>query len=157
MLFILIGLSVQIGDLWSQLPWVLVAIAIVLVVRAVIVYAITLSLHRIRLRHGHILFWGGLRGGVAVAVALSLPGSLPGRHLILTMTFGVVLFTILVQGLTIETLARRLKLVPNRHVEASSAAARRLEALASGAMAQINLDGSGVSYWESWREAARAA
>lgn len=121
-LFILIGLSVRIGDLWAQLPWVLVAIAIVLVVRAVIVYAITLSLHRIRLRYGHILFWGGLRGGVAVAVALSLPGSLPGRHLILTMTFGVVLFTILVQGLTIETLARRLKLVPNRHVEASAAA-----------------------------------
>lgn len=113
-LFILIGLSVRVGALFSHIEWVVAAIIIVLAARAIVVYTVTLTLHRISLRHGHILFWGGLRGGVAVAIALSLPASLPGRGLILTMTFGVVLFTILVQGLTVEPLARHLNLLPPR-------------------------------------------
>lgn len=50
--------------------------------------------------------WGGLRGGISIALALTLPeGS--ARDLILTMTYGVVVFSILVQGLTLGRLARR--------------------------------------------------
>ena len=53
-----------------------------------------------------ILTWGGLRGGISVALALSLP---PGRHrdAIITVTYVVVLFSILVQGLTLSRLLRR--------------------------------------------------
>ena len=49
----------------------------------------------------HVLFWAGLRGAVAVAMALSLPADIPQRALLQEITFGVVLFTLLVQGSTI--------------------------------------------------------
>ena len=48
-----------------------------------------------------MLFWAGLRGAVAVAMALSLPADVPQRALLQEITFGVVLFTLLVQGTTI--------------------------------------------------------
>jgi CPA1 family monovalent cation:H+ antiporter len=50
--------------------------------------------------------WGGLHGGISVALALSLPPS-SVRDTILTVTYGVVIFSIIVQGLTIEWVARR--------------------------------------------------
>jgi CPA1 family monovalent cation:H+ antiporter len=54
-----------------------------------------------------ILTWGGLRGGISIALALSLPPS-PERDLILTVTYMVVVFSVLVQGLTLGPLIRRL-------------------------------------------------
>lgn len=110
-LFILIGLEVRVTVLWSSFRWVVAAIGAALLARALIVYLLVMVRRRLSLEHGHVLFWGGLRGGVALAVALSLPASVPGRGLILTLTFGVVLFTIVVQGLTIDPLVRRLGLV----------------------------------------------
>lgn len=110
-LFISIGLAVSITALLQNLGWVVLAIAVVLLARAVIVYPLTLALHRITLAYGHILFWGSLRGGVALAVALSLSRTMAHRFLIQTLTFGVVLFTILVQGTTVEALARRLGVI----------------------------------------------
>ena len=54
-----------------------------------------------------ILTWGGLRGGISVALALSLPhGS--QRDVILALTYAVVVFSILVQGLSIKTMVRRM-------------------------------------------------
>jgi monovalent cation:H+ antiporter, CPA1 family len=49
----------------------------------------------------HVLFWAGLRGAVAVAMALSLPADIPQRALLQEITFGVILFTLLIQGTTI--------------------------------------------------------
>ena len=46
----------------------------------------------------HVLFWAGLRGAVAVAMALSLPEDFPQRELLQQITFGIVLFTLVVQG-----------------------------------------------------------
>lgn len=54
-----------------------------------------------------IMTWGGLRGGISVALALSLPAS-PERQLVLALTYSVVLFSILVQGLTIERVVRKI-------------------------------------------------
>ena len=48
----------------------------------------------------HVLFWAGLRGAVAVAMALALPVSVPERTLLQEITFGIVLFTLIVQGTT---------------------------------------------------------
>ena len=48
-----------------------------------------------------VLVWGGLRGGISVALALAIPDN-PDKDLILAMTYGVVIFSIIVQGLTVQ-------------------------------------------------------
>ena len=59
-----------------------------------------------------IMTWGGLKGGISVALALSLPDS-EWKPLILTVTYIVVLFSIIVQGLTVAPFARRVGQKPN--------------------------------------------
>jgi monovalent cation:H+ antiporter, CPA1 family len=56
----------------------------------------------------HVLWWGGLRGALALALTLVIPPTLPLRDEIVVMTFGVVAFSIVVQGLTMPLLLRRL-------------------------------------------------
>jgi len=55
-----------------------------------------------------IMVWGGLRGGISVALALSLPAG-PHKNLILTITYIVVVFSILVQGLTVGPMVRGIQ------------------------------------------------
>jgi CPA1 family monovalent cation:H+ antiporter len=59
-----------------------------------------------------MLSWGGLRGGISIALALSLSEEL-SRELILHMTFAVVAFSIIIQGLTISPLVNKLMLASN--------------------------------------------
>ncbi|MEM9599629.1 MAG: cation:proton antiporter, partial [Pseudomonadota bacterium] len=54
-----------------------------------------------------VLTWGGVRGGISVALALSLPDN-EHKPLILTATYGIVVFSIIVQGLTIERVVKRV-------------------------------------------------
>ena len=65
---------------------------------------------KIPLRWQHVAVGGGLRGALVLALALSLTTAFPYREQILNLTFGVVIFSILVQGLTIKPLVRILKL-----------------------------------------------
>jgi CPA1 family monovalent cation:H+ antiporter len=65
---------------------------------------------KIPLRWQHVIVWGGLRGALALALALSLDSTFPDRDRVLDLTFGVVAFSILVQGLTIKPLLKRLRL-----------------------------------------------
>jgi NhaP-type Na+/H+ or K+/H+ antiporter len=72
----------------------------------------------ISLRWQHILTWGGLRGALSLALALSLPVTFgPDRSLLLEMAFGVVLFTLLVQATTIRPLVHRLGIVTRDHAQ----------------------------------------
>jgi CPA1 family monovalent cation:H+ antiporter len=119
LLFLLVGLALRpIGEVtlarqgWGVWWPLLASIGAVTVARAVIVCVVAGVL-----RHAGqprppgwrtVLTWAGLRGAVALAAALSLPTSLPGRDVLLTLTFGIVLFTILAQGLTIRPLLERL-------------------------------------------------
>ncbi|HUZ78007.1 MAG TPA: cation:proton antiporter, partial [Chloroflexota bacterium] len=110
--FLLMGVAVHQANFPAYLVPALIAIGLVLASRGIIVYGLTPLVSRPPLelpaRWRHVIFWGGLRGAVAVAMALSLPPALPWRDLLLTATFGVVVFTIFVQGLTTKPLIKRL-------------------------------------------------
>jgi CPA1 family monovalent cation:H+ antiporter len=105
-LFVLIGLHIAIVPGSDLLPTATIAIGVCLAARWVSVYlslnALSLvgALKADRLGLTNLLTWGGLRGGLAIAMALSLPDS-PEKAMILYMTYGVVAFSIIVQGLTI--------------------------------------------------------
>jgi monovalent cation:H+ antiporter, CPA1 family len=115
LIFLLMGAQ-EAQQHFQNLWWpVLVAVTMVTVGRAVAVYPLCAVFSGSRLkvdhRHQHALFWGGLRGALALALALALPGEIPRHDLIITLTFAVVAFSIFVQGLTIAPLLRCLGLL----------------------------------------------
>jgi CPA1 family monovalent cation:H+ antiporter len=113
LIFLLIGAQVaqqHFGGVW--LP-VIVAIALVTLGRAVAIYPICamffFSRLKVKMQHQHVLFWGGLRGALALALALAVPPEIPQHDAIITLTFAVVAFSIFAQGLTISPLLRSLE------------------------------------------------
>jgi CPA1 family monovalent cation:H+ antiporter len=115
LIFLLIGAQEaqqHFKDLW--LP-ALVAILLVALGRALAIYPLCAVFSRSRLkveaRHQHVLFWGGLRGALALALALALPDDLPQHDAVITLTFAVVAFSVFAQGLTITPLLRWLGLL----------------------------------------------
>jgi CPA1 family monovalent cation:H+ antiporter len=144
LVFLLIGLDINVHRLaanWNAIVWAIVA---VLVSRAVVVYGLAWIVHRIDRSapapYRHVLFWGGLRGAVSLALVLSLSADFPQRDLLAVMAFGVVLFTLLAQGTTMQFLLKRLGLVGRTTLQleyernqarvlAARAAFRRLEQL----------------------------
>lgn len=61
-----------------------------------------------------VLFWGGLRGAVPVALVLAIPANFPSRDIIVHITFGYILFTLIVQGTTVKKLMNKLKIKPEK-------------------------------------------
>jgi monovalent cation:H+ antiporter, CPA1 family len=109
--FLLVGLAiplVRLLDSGGPIVWAIVGAT---VARALIVYVLLGGLSRVApipgLAHAlplgwlHVLFWSGLRGAVAIAMALALPVDVPQRGLLQEIAFGVVLFTLLVQATTV--------------------------------------------------------
>lgn len=115
--FLLIGAQEHglIGQLQRFGLPILIAIIVVILGRGVAVYPLCVLLHRsvlaISVAHQHILVWGGLRGALALALVLGLPANLPHRQELLATTFGVVVFSVVVQGLTFTPLLKRLGLL----------------------------------------------
>ena len=112
LVFLLLGLHLahqHFSSVW--LPAV-TAIVIVIIGRAVAVYPVcwlfSRSTLRVEWQHQHLLFWGGLRGALALALALGLPAEMPLREDIITVSFAVVASSIFLQGLTIPPLLRKL-------------------------------------------------
>ena len=114
MIFLLIGLRADLGALRPLTLTILLAFAIVCAARAVVIYGYGLGGYIARrpmpLAWQHVLVWGGLRGTVALALVLSVPLSVQGRSRLEVLVFGVVLLSLLVQGLTMHPLVARLKL-----------------------------------------------
>jgi CPA1 family monovalent cation:H+ antiporter len=118
LIFLLIGLEVQVNTLTREWRPLLLGILAVLVGRATSVYGLVpisnLIGEKIPVRWQHVMVWGGLRGGLALALALSLDHSFPERARILNLTFGVVVFSILVQGCTMKPLLKILGLAKEK-------------------------------------------
>ncbi len=113
-IFLLIGLTIDLNVMFANWQAILWAILAALAARAVSIYGFSIFGTELPPKWKHILFWGGLRGAIALALALSLPeAGLLGevRGTLQAMAFGVVLFTLLVQGATTDWLVKRLKLV----------------------------------------------
>ena len=113
-LFLLIGLELLIlGDklpLGTALALVLLSIPLVLGARLI---AVSIPLKFLGIFKSFtkgaipVLTWGGLRGGISVALALSLPETVAAKPVILAATYGVVIFSIIVQGLTVKTVVQK--------------------------------------------------
>ena len=110
-LFVLIGMEVLVLTFTQEYLFAsLILIPFILLCRLVAIGIPITLLRRVRsFTPGAIwlLTWGGLRGGISVALALSLPVG-PSRTVILAITYVVVVFSIVVQGLTMEKLTKRL-------------------------------------------------
>lgn len=122
LVFLLIGVTVA-GISFGSLGTTALgtAIVLVLVARAATVYPLCLIFARSRwavpLREQHVLWWGGLRGALALALALALPPTLPWRNQIVVATFGVVTFSVVIQGMTMPILLRMLGILPAHRAE----------------------------------------
>jgi CPA1 family monovalent cation:H+ antiporter len=112
--FLLIGLTFDLNVMienWQAIIWAILA---ALAARVASIYGFSFWGREIPRSWKHVLFWGGLRGAITLALALSLPetGALaPARDSLQAMAFGVVLFTLLVQGSSTNWLIKRLKLI----------------------------------------------
>lgn len=110
LIFLLIGMREARQNLSSTWAPASIVILIVMVGRAAAVYPCCLIFARSRLRvsaaHQHVLFWGGLRGALALALALGLPPEVPMRETIIAIGFAVASFSVFVQGLTMTPVLR---------------------------------------------------
>lgn len=112
----------NVEDHFQLLGMIALAIIAIIIGRFIIIYCL-LPLtcrnekDRVSRPYKHILFWGGLRGAVALALAMSLPKTIENRMEIIGITVGVVLFTLFAQGATTKGLMNRLKISKSERVE----------------------------------------
>ena len=117
LIFLLIGIQLQVigkNDLFEFKGLILIGVMAVLISRILIVYPTIYGFNQILKPSipstwNHVIFWGGLRGTIPIILMLQLP-EFQYRSLFLAATFGVVLFSIIIQGLTIEPLLKKFKL-----------------------------------------------
>jgi CPA1 family monovalent cation:H+ antiporter len=110
--FLLIGLQVDFPDLIAGGPAIAWGLLALTLGRAAAIYPFLALLHLkgrpVPWKWQHLLLWGNLKGSLSMAMALSLPDSLPYRGLLVTIVFGCALVTLTVQGLTLAPVARAL-------------------------------------------------
>ncbi len=117
--FLLIGDQINWDDLGENLGLIAVTVGAMLVTRAIAIYGLGalsnwLAGSKISLPQQTVIWWGGLRGSVSIALALSVPNVLSQREETSAIVFGVVLFTLLIQGLTIKPMLVKLELLSNK-------------------------------------------
>ncbi|MFH0815816.1 MAG: Na+/H+ antiporter [Methanobacteriota archaeon] len=117
-LFIIVGMSINIGSIWNNITIVILGVLALWAARAVTISIVGGIVNRKReelpAKWRFLLWWGGLRGAIPIALALSIPLVLangdpfPHRDTIIAATFGAVLFTLMIQGLTLRPLVKKL-------------------------------------------------
>lgn len=145
LLFLLIGLVIGLELLLENAGAIVLAVAAVLVARALAVVPMVWLLERVAHiprvgpRNEAVLIWGGLRGGVALALALALPEELAERELLVALTGGVVLATLLINATTIRWLVSRLGLDQPSDPDRYLMAIARISAVESARQAMTDL------------------
>lgn len=115
--FLMVGLEITRIGIFNKWGIIFAAIIIVLIARSVAVY-VSLSFDKtFPSSWKHIINWGGLKGSLSIALVLSLPYSFKGRDDLLVLTFFVVLFSLVVQGLTVKHLINFLGVKPKDNGE----------------------------------------
>jgi monovalent cation:H+ antiporter, CPA1 family len=141
-IFLLIGLEVNLTTLWFTLPGVLLAILAYQIGRVISVYPLLATVgwfdRPIPGRWQHVLFLGNIKGSLSMALALSIPSGLVGREQIIAIVFGTVLLSLVGQGVSLPWLVKRLNLSP---VSPSRQQVEEMQAqLITGKAAQDELD-----------------
>jgi CPA1 family monovalent cation:H+ antiporter len=112
--FLLIGFELRPDRLVTDMGVIVLVFGVLLASRALIVYGLGALVNQVQgnlpWKWRHLIWWGGLRGAVPVALALGLPADLPGRANLVAIIFGVVLISLLGQGLTLPGCIQRLGL-----------------------------------------------
>lgn len=109
-IFLMVGLEISQIDVRGKWGMIVIGIVIVLIGRSVAVYVSLAWLKEIPSNWRHILNYGGLKGSLSIALSLSLPRTFESREDIVVLTFSVVIFSLLFQGITIKSLIRMLGL-----------------------------------------------
>lgn len=141
LVFLLMGFEIHLDTFLAVWPLILLSWIVVTIARGIVIFGAVSLLRRSAARippsWGIVLTWGGLRGALSMVLALSLPQDLPLRALIITMVFGFVLLSILVQGLSMTGLIRHLGLLGSRQgLQAYEVARTRLR-LATDVLVEI--------------------
>lgn len=112
----LLGIRGAYQDFSNLILPIVVAIIMMFAGRALAIYPLAALSSRSSLRispnHQHILFWSGLRGALALGLALGLPPEFANRDAMTAVAFAAVAYSIFVQGLTMVSLMRKLKEIP---------------------------------------------
>lgn len=113
-IFLLIGIEINPVTLWKILPSILLVILAYQLGRILSVYLLLAGLRwfdrPIPLRWQHVLFLGNIKGSLSMALAIAIPLALTGRDLIIELVFGAVLFSLVIQGLALPGLIKRLNI-----------------------------------------------
>ncbi len=149
LIFLMVGLQIDLAALWQSADLIGFVIMAMLVSRAIIIFGVVPLVGRvpgaekIGLPFQAVMYWGGLRGAIALAIVLSLP-EFDYKDTLVAVVMGAVLFTLVVQGLSIELLVKKFGLddlsVPDelarlegdRHARQSSL--QRLDSLVTGGL-----------------------
>ncbi|MEB3196587.1 MAG: cation:proton antiporter [Candidatus Sericytochromatia bacterium] len=115
LVFLLVGLNIPLQSLWQRAPEIAWCTLAIVVGRAVAVYGGFSTLRLLRTRPvpaswQHAMVWGNMKGSLTMVLALSLPSSVPQRDLVVTVTVGVVLVSLLLQGLSLGAFIRWLRI-----------------------------------------------
>lgn len=139
--FLLIGLAVEFQALVAQAWGIGLALLAVFVGRILIIYPYGLISSRVDrplpLAWQHLMVWGNVKGSLSIALAIGLPAEVPYRDVILTLIYGVVLASLVIQGMTLRAVAARM--IPSVVPEHQHAYQKAQSALLSARGAQQEL------------------
>ena len=115
LIFLMVGMQVDLAALWASIDLIALVFVAMLISRGVVVFGVTPLLGKlpgaeaIGMPYRMVMYWGGLRGAIALAIVLAMP-AFEYKDTLVAVVMGAVIFTLVIQGLSIETLVKKLKL-----------------------------------------------